>query len=152
MKPVVIHKHWIGIVGIYLAGLFLDALIMIGVYYTLSTGNHALAVVLLAVLILTALATFVQSYVYNESTVTIDDVHLTVSNWGTLFSSNDAETAWKQIEDIDIQKGSIFALLFNYGTILIQTAGTERNLRLPNIPDPQHWRDVMAAKAGSSIN
>jgi hypothetical protein len=46
-------------------------------------------------------------------------------------------------QDIDVKKGGIFAMIFNDGTLVVQAAGTERNLRLPMVPSGERYRDMM---------
>ena len=42
----------------------------------------------------------------------------------------------KKIEDITVKSGGYFASLFDYGTVFVQTAGTEANVEFMNIPYP----------------
>lgn len=41
-----------------------------------------------------------------------------------------------KIQDITVKSGGYFEVFFNYGTIFIQTAGTEANIEFADIPRP----------------
>ena len=41
-----------------------------------------------------------------------------------------------KIEDITVKSGGYFESLFNYGSIFIQTAGTEANVEFIDVPYP----------------
>ncbi len=41
-----------------------------------------------------------------------------------------------KIEDVTSQVGGIFGTIFNYGDVLVQTAGTVERFEFPNVPNP----------------
>jgi membrane protein YdbS with pleckstrin-like domain len=91
--------------------------------------------------------TVTQAYVYTLSRIVMDGAEMRVINWPTLFYSNVAVCEWREVQDVDVRKGGIFSQIFDYGTLFVQTAGTERNLRIPMIPNCEHWRDYIAQQA-----
>ena len=46
------------------------------------------------------------------------------------------ETQLSKVEDVTAKSGGFFASIFNFGTVFVQTAGTEVNIEFPNIPKP----------------
>lgn len=61
----------------------------------------------------------------------------------TLFARTIAEIDLYQIQDISSEVNGFFPSLFNYGNVLIQTAGTIPKCILYNVPDPHHVRQVI---------
>lgn len=58
-----------------------------------------------------------------------------------------------KIEDITVKAGGYFESLFNYGSIFVQTAGTEANIEFINVPHPsdaiQIINKLLSKKRGS---
>jgi hypothetical protein len=46
------------------------------------------------------------------------------------------EARMEKIEDVTIKSGGYFQSLFDYGTIFVQTAGTEANVEFKDVPHP----------------
>lgn len=46
------------------------------------------------------------------------------------------ETNLSKVEDVTTKSGGFFSSLFNYGTVFVQTAGTEVNIEFFDIPRP----------------
>jgi uncharacterized membrane protein YdbT with pleckstrin-like domain len=57
-----------------------------------------------------------------------------------LFSRTIAELNLTRVQDVESVVKGIFATMFNYGTVIIQTAGEERNFIFKKIPDPHSVR------------
>lgn len=149
--PITIKKSVIGLLGILLVGTFLIGVLLVGGAIVHNQGNHTLSLVLFAVAAITVLLTLVQAYVYQLSQVELTEAGIKVVAWQTLFFSNVAITEWNQVQDVDVKKTSIFGQLFDYGTLLVQTAGTDRNLTLTYIPAVEQWRDYMATLADNAV-
>lgn len=148
-QPTVIRKSFVGLVLIYLFGILAVGILGVAALY-LSTTQHDFAILLLIMAIVVAIVTLLQAYVYNLSRIVITAEQLDVVNWTSIINQNNAVCEWHQVEDIDFKKSGILGLLFDYGTLLIQTAGTERNLRITMVPRVEHARDYMAALADSA--
>jgi len=149
--PIIIRKSIIGLVGIIAGGVGLSAALTVGVLYMINTGQQDFAYLILVALIVVALGTVVQTYVYNLSRIIITSQQLDVVVWNSIVSQNNAVCEWNQVQDIDFRKSGIFGLLFDYGTLLVQTAGNERNLRITMVPQVEHWRDYMAHLADTAV-
>ncbi|HET6925072.1 MAG TPA: hypothetical protein VFH39_04540 [Candidatus Saccharimonadales bacterium] len=150
--PVTIRKSFIGLFAIYLVGFLLTvALLGAGLYLLLRTDSRPLGVVLLAVAAFTVLGTLVQGYVYSLCRIVLTEAELDVINWSSLFSQNNAVCEWRMVNDVDFKKAGILSFLFDYGTLLVQTAGTERNLRISYVPRVEKVRDLIAQLADTAI-
>jgi hypothetical protein len=144
--PITIRKSFVGFVAIYLAGGSLSVALALAAIY-LQAAQPDLALIMIVVSMVAGIGTLVQSYVYNISRIVLTATELDVINWNSLVSQGNAICEWSQVQDIDFKKGGIFSLIFDYGTLLIQTAGTDRNLRINYVPRVEHWRDYIAGLA-----
>lgn len=61
----------------------------------------------------------------------------------SLFSRTVAEVDLYQIQDATSEVKGIFATLFNYGNVIIQTAGALPKFTLSNIPNPHQVRQML---------
>jgi uncharacterized membrane protein YdbT with pleckstrin-like domain len=67
--------------------------------------------------------------VTNERLVDIDFYYLLYKNF--------AEADLSKIQDLSFTTGGIFSTLFNYGNVVIQTAGESPNLEFDKVPYPE---------------
>ncbi|RAN77997.1 hypothetical protein B5P43_18370 [Bacillus sp. SRB_336] len=148
-QPTIIRKHWFGLLVVLVAGLVVELAFVLAMTAmfdqgTLTPNNYAF---LGTVMIIVLLIDLVVAYVYHLSNITLTDAGITVTNWSTLFFSITAVCEWNQVEDVMAKQGGVFAQLLLFGTVLVQTAGTERNLRMTMVPRVQYWRSTIEAKA-----
>ena len=151
--PATISKHWFGYVIIVGAGLLIAGLLGVASY---SFYVNGLALELFAFTfffaVVALLLTIVQIWVYSLSYVELTEAGIHVVNWRTLFVKTDVTTEWERVQDVSVATGSTWALLFNYGTLVIQTAGTSQELRMTMIPDAEYWQALIQANASVSSN
>lgn len=146
--PVVIKKHFIGYVAILGVGLGVVALIW-GFLYSLQRSGQlddTTAVMMLFASIIVLLITIVQIWVYSISYIELTEDTIHVVNWRTLFVKQDVITQWNRVQDAGVETGSIFALMFDYGHLTIQTAGTAQELNMTMIPSAEYWQALMQAE------
>lgn len=60
-----------------------------------------------------------------------------------LFDKTVSVATYDKIQDISFKKKGVFSTLFNYGTIVIQTAGANANLEIRNVFEPEKIQDVI---------
>jgi hypothetical protein len=149
--PIIIKKAGIGLVAILLSGLILFAVLLFAMYQSLTAnGTHGLTLVVAFAAVVVLLATAVQAYVYSLSQVVLTDAGMKVASWNSLFSESEADTLYQHIEDVDVKRSGVFAMVFGYGTLYVQTAGTERNLKLPMIANAEYWKDELDRRVGAA--
>ncbi len=61
----------------------------------------------------------------------------------SLFSRTVAEVDLYQVQDATSEVKGVFATLFNYGSVIIQTAGALPKFTLHNIPRPHNIREMI---------
>jgi hypothetical protein len=150
--PIIIKKSLIGLFLIVLGGTVLIAALALGldVLYLQGQLDPQLYAFVSFAIIITLLATLISAYVYVISYIQLDDQGITVSDWMSLFSDSKAMTEWNKVQDVNIRKPGVLAQIADYGTLLVQTAGTDRNLVLPYIPNVEHWQEYIQAKADAA--
>jgi uncharacterized membrane protein YdbT with pleckstrin-like domain len=60
-----------------------------------------------------------------------------------LFDKTVSVATYDKIQDISFKKKGVFSTLFNYGTIVIQTAGANANLEIRNVYEPEKIQDAI---------
>jgi 4-amino-4-deoxy-L-arabinose transferase-like glycosyltransferase len=149
-QTITITKSAVGQLLIVLAGILLTGLLAAAAWWLRRDGQTLLGECMFAAAVVAALGMAMQNYVYALSRIVLTDKQLTVTNWTSVIASDVAVCDWSQVQDVAVQKGGILPLLFDYGSLLIQTAGTERNLRINYIPKVEYWRDVIEQRADAA--
>ena len=152
--PTIITKHWIGYAAILGVGFGVTAMIWAMIYALAGTPSLSATagVALLFASAVVLLISIVQVWVYSLSYVEITEEAIRVVNYRTLFWKSNSVTEWVRVQDVTVQSANIFATSFNYGTLVVQTAGTEQGLILPMIPDPTYWQAVVAQLADQATS
>lgn len=143
----VVHRHVIGIIGLYLG--VLAGIIVIVIFFALvapdlfdnlskQSWRALLGGIVFAVAILT-LFLFVATYVYRQSRLFITDRNLIQITQTSLFIRNVVRVSIANVEDVSAEQRGILATLFNYGNLLIQTAGARPNFTFKTCPDPNRY-------------
>ncbi|MFA6391922.1 MAG: PH domain-containing protein [Patescibacteria group bacterium] len=60
-----------------------------------------------------------------------------------LFNKTVSVATYDKIQDISFNKKGVFSTIFNYGTIVIQTAGANANLEIRNVFEPEKIQDII---------
>jgi len=148
---VVVKKHPIGIVGIYLEAL-VGLLVVFGLFLAIapdffnSLSNQAYKILVgviifgLAILIFFL---FVATYVYRQSRLLVTDRSLVQILQKSLFIRKISRLSMSNVEDVSAEERGILSTIFNYGTIVIQTAGTLDNFIFPYCPNPPKYADLI---------
>lgn len=149
-----VRKHIFGIVLLYLQVLAAVLTIVIIGYlsgpvifdslsdsaYRLMLAGVIMAVALLAIILLIA------TYVYRLSFLVVTDKNLIQVTQGGLFTRHVARFTMADVEDVTANQKGIFATLLNYGTLTVQTAGTQDNFNFTYCPDPNRYaKEIIAA-------
>jgi uncharacterized membrane protein YdbT with pleckstrin-like domain len=73
--------------------------------------------------------------VTNERVVDIDFFYLLYKNF--------SQAELNKVQDISFSSGGIFATLFNYGDVIVETAGESPNLEFTKVPYPERVVETM---------
>lgn len=143
----VIHRHPVGIAGIILVGLgalaAIVALLILLLPDAFSNSDTrmstlGIAIVLLALASLMLLAAI---YVYRQSRIMVTNKNLVQIMQKTLFNKKISRLSMSNVEDVNAEQRGIFATIFNYGTLLVQTAGEMDNFSFTLCPNPNKYAE-----------
>jgi hypothetical protein len=74
------------------------------------------------------------SYFFNVGIIT--NHRLVDVDYHTVFYKDVSETIYPKIEDVSAKSSGIFASFFDFGDVLVQTAGTNANVQFESVPKP----------------
>lgn len=150
-QPIVIKKTYVGLIAIVLVTLVVTTGIVLAAEYARAVYSINIAAYMAAIAsaFVVALLGGVGAYVYSLSSITLDDTGITVNNWKSLIIDVNAQCDWSEVQDVTSTQAGVGARLFNYGTLLIQTAGTQTNLELSMVPAPDYWQGIIRQRVKS---
>jgi len=144
------RKHWFGLFLIYATGAFISLiLISIAVVAALmdarsdfgtgmSLSQMQLPVILLCFLaaIMVAVGTAIGAFLYKTNVVLVTSDKLAQLLNVSLFNRKISQLSIGDVQDVSVTQKGIFAHLFKYGTIVIETAGEQQNYEFTFTPYP----------------
>jgi hypothetical protein len=152
-SPIIVRKSPVGLFLTYLLGAAVTAGLLLAFVLSITGHGVSLAGTLPKALLLAALvvvlATVLQGHVYLLSRIEIDEHELRFIHWVSLYSNHSTTCEWRDVLDVHVRSG-IGSRSFGYGTIVVRTGADRRDLRIPMIPDPDHWRAVIQRRAYQS--
>lgn len=145
-----VRKHWFGLFLIYATGAFISLiLISIAVVAALmdarsdfgtgmSLSQMQLPVILLCFLaaIMVAVGTAIGAFLYKTNVVLVTSDKLPQLLNVSLFNRKISQLSIGDVQDVSVTQKGIFAHLFKYGTIVIETAGEQQNYEFTFTPYP----------------
>lgn len=147
----VVRRSLVGLVAIYLV-----AIVAVGAIFALlialspdtfdtSSNNISaqLSIIMVVAAILLVLILFTATYVYRQSRLLITDRSLVQILQKTLFIRKVSRLSMSNVEDVNEEQRGIISSIFNYGTLTIQTAGTEDNFVFTLCPNPTRLADII---------
>jgi uncharacterized membrane protein YdbT with pleckstrin-like domain len=145
----IVHRSIIGIVFIYLeafaavaALLALFFLAFPDIFSGLSSQSSMLvaagAVFALALLFFIL---FIATYIYRQSELLVTDRNLVQIMQKGLFVRKVSRLSISNVEDVSAEQKGFLPTFFNYGTLIVQTAGEMENFVFPYCPNPNTYAD-----------
>lgn len=145
-----IRKDPFGLVMIYLTGMFVaGAIFLLMVIGPSLLGNDALGSdvslsdfkVVLALLgglltILTIIGTAIGAYLYQSNVVIVTSEKLAQVLYRTIFDRKISQLSIGDVQDVTVSQKGLLARAFDYGTLVIETAGEQSNYTFTYTPKP----------------
>ena len=142
-QPVLeVRRHWFGLVSVYvLMTATLTAvcvlIALIGDSWHASAGAVAVSVVALIALVYIVFVLFVFiGRIYNSNSLVVDRLEVRQIAREALFMTKSSVLGLANVEDVTSVRNGVFAHIFNYGTLNIETAGEQENFKFRYCPDP----------------
>jgi len=145
----VVRRSLVGLAGIYLVAIAAVAAI-IGLLIAVSpdafesNGSNfsgSLSAVIFVSVLFLALILFTVTYIYRQSRLLVTNRSLVQIMQKTLFSRKVSRLSMSNVEDVNEEQRGFWSSFFNYGTLTIQTAGTEDNFIFTLCPNPAKLAD-----------
>lgn len=145
----VVHRSVIGLVGIYLVAI-VAVIAIFGLVIAISPDTFdtssdnisgSLSAIMVLGAILLVLILFTATYVYRQSRLLVTDKSLVQVIQKTLFIRKVSRLSMSNVEDVNEEQRGVLASIFNYGTLTVQTAGTEDNFIFTLCPSPAALAD-----------
>lgn len=145
----IVRRTIIGLLVIYLVAIVAVAaiftLIVLLAPGTFNTASASVTTQLSAIMIVGAfllvLILFTITYIYRQSRLIITDRSLVQVVQRTLFIRKVSRLSLSNVEDVSAEQRGILASIFDYGTLLVQTAGERDNFEFSWCPHPNLLAD-----------
>lgn len=146
-----IRKDPFGLFIVYFTGFFITGIIflalIVGAAFVgqdpLSTGSpnsSSIRSIMIGTGIILAsfaiIATFIAAYLYINNVVVVTSDKIAQVLYRTIFDRKISQLSIGDIQDVTVSQKGIFARIFDYGTLVIETAGEQQNYTFTYTPDP----------------
>lgn len=141
-----VRKHLFGLVVIYVEAL-LGFVALFGLFLLiapqLAHGNRSQiyaigSLVFIVLLVATGVVLALATIVYTRSQLVVTHTNITQVNQVGLFNRKISQLSLGDVEDVSAQQKGIFASIFKYGTIFVETAGEQANFNFDFCPNPNY--------------
>jgi uncharacterized membrane protein YdbT with pleckstrin-like domain len=145
-----VRKHPVGLFIIYASGTLI-ALLMLVIFVVggAVAGENFLdlgidisgyrAVLIFAGLIMGVLTigvTAIAGYLYKNNVMLVTTDKIAQVLYRTLFDRKISQLSIGDVQDVTVTQKGVLARMFNYGTVVIETAGEQQNYTFTFVPDP----------------
>lgn len=153
-----IKKHLFGLIVMYLQALIGFGLVTGLLLFTtadLVTGDNKAAAQQWIVLGLTVvgvllfLILLVVTFVYRQNELLLTNRNITQVIRNGLFDRQVSQLTLNNIEDVTAEKKGIWAMIFNFGQIRVETAGEQNNFHFKYCPLPDHYGQLILDERAS---
>ncbi len=147
-----IRKHPIGLVFIYLTGAFVGIMAIILFWIlgftsfldnavdgtgTSASGLRAIIALLGLFLVVGVFAIMaIQAVLYTNNVIFVTNEKIAQFLYINIFNRKISQLSLGDIQDVTVTQKGLLPHVFNYGTLVIETAGEQQNYTFTYIPDP----------------
>jgi len=151
-----IRKHPIGLFLIAITGVFISLTILFATTaLSIGAGNSGVfeqfgstpqLVLIVLGLLLTGLgfvATFIIGIIYRSNVVFVTNEKIAEVMYVSLFNRRIVQLGIGSVEDVTVSQKGIFSRIFDYGTLLVETAGELENCTFTYVPKPNETSQLI---------
>ena len=144
-----IRKHFFGLFLVLLGGLVVIlAILALGFLLLAADLNSffgadgldgikpAIGVAFFLLLILALIGIFIAVFLYRSNVIFVTSEKIAQVVYVSLFNRKISQLSIGDVQDASVHQRGIFAHIFNYGTLVIETAGEQQNYTFTYVPDP----------------
>ena len=145
-----VYKHPFGIIIVYIQAA-LGLILSLGLAFFLlpsvlndTSGAFAIATTfaMLAV-IFTIVIIIIATIIYRQSHIIITDKNITQVLQGGLFQRKVSQLTMANVEDVTSEQTGIFASIFDFGVLKVETAGEQANFHFNFCPKPSYYAKII---------
>ncbi len=154
-----IRKHPLGLFAIILTGFIVAALaVAFASFIAVADLNKVFEVsdagglksALLAfsfiALVLTLIGTLIGVFLYRSNVIYVTSEKIAQVLYTSLFNRKISQLSIGDVQDVTVTQKGILAHIFNYGVLVIETAGEQQNYTFTFVPDPyMRSKDIVGA-------
>lgn len=157
-----IKKHPIGLLGIYITGIliaftvFLGGILFASWYQTQPdlqvTASVGPIVTLISVLVslLVIGFTYVAGFIYSNNVIIVTNEKIAQVLYKNLVDRKTSQLSLGDLQDVTVDQKGLFARIFKYGTLVIETAGEQNNYNFTYAPYPYEFsKSIVLAREHS---
>lgn len=145
-----IRKHPFGLFIIYFTGAAISAIIFgvlvlgalmfnqdfLGLGIELGSLRPIMIAVGFFMTVFALVGTAIGAYLYQANVVLITSEKIAQLLYTSLFNRKISQLSIGDVQDVSVQQKGIFARIFNYGTLVVETAGEQNNYVFTYTPQP----------------
>lgn len=145
-----IRKHPFGLFLVYFTGLVITSIIFIflvlfpsvfdrnflGLGIELGAVRPILIIIGFLMTTFSLIGTAIGAYLYQANVVIVTSEKIAQLLYKTLFDRKISQLSIGDVQDVSVQQKGIFARMFNYGTLVVETAGEQNNYVFTFTPQP----------------
>lgn len=145
-----IRKHPWGLLLIYFIGVFISMMLIaaffgltflldndpLGTGLEISPFRTPLILIGTFLILLALLVTFIGAYIYQSNAVIVTSDKLTQVAYRTLFDRKISQLSIGDVQDVTVSQNGVLPRIFQYGTLVVETAGEQQNYTFTYVPHP----------------
>ncbi len=149
-----IKKHPFGLLIIYLSGVIVSVIlfsVFLGIAWFAGqelsgqSNNYDDLIVLIGLILslFSLIVTGIAGHIYSSNIMLVTNEKLAQVLYSSLFSRKISQLSIGDVQDVTVTQNGVFPRLFNYGTIVVETAGEQQNYTFTYAPTPYHFAKLM---------
>jgi len=161
-----LRKHPFGLFIVYLIGFIVSLALMLATIFSallfrndpleLGGGGQSALVTVIAVIgilltILSLIMTAIGAFLYKSNVVFVTTDKIAQVLYTSIFNRKVSQLVLGDVQDITVEQKGLFARIFNFGTLVIETAGEQNNYVFTYAPDPYICSKIISAAHEQNI-
>jgi uncharacterized membrane protein YdbT with pleckstrin-like domain len=147
-----IKRHPFGIIKIYvqsavgIAGAIALIAFLLPGFIDIGANSDAYALMVVGILIVAAIMIIIlmiATIIYYQSNIRVTTKTITQTLQLSLFAKKTSQLSVTSIEDVTSNKNGFFPTMFNFGRLMIETAGEQENFHFDYCPHPDHYAKLI---------
>jgi uncharacterized membrane protein YdbT with pleckstrin-like domain len=161
-----LRKHPFGLFIVYLTGFLVSIALTLATIFTAiifngdplevgGAGNSAIVLVVSVVgvllIILSLIMTAIGAFLYTSNVVFVTTDKIVQVLYTSIFNRKVSQLVLGDVQDITVEQKGLFARIFNFGTLIIETAGEQNNYVFTYAPGPYECSKIISAAHEQNI-